>query len=263
MKKPEKHVKVNPIQERQAAKLAKLKPVMSIALEAQVTAAVAQFTNRHLWKEWGLADLRKQGACVLLHGPPGTGKTRIAEYIGYLVGNPITTLDLSNFGSDQPGENERNIGAFFADGRRQKKTIFLDECDSILWKRDEAGTGTIAWMIPIINKLLTEIGNYEYLVLLATNRKAVLDPALERRIIADVEVTRPHFEERKVLWRTKIPLEFPLQLSAVQIESLASYDLTGATIENTIIQASQVAMLQGELPSFENLKKFAEANIPK
>lgn len=234
-----------------------IKPIMSPHLEEQVLAAVAQYTNMHKWVEWGMKYFRVQGACVLLKGPPGCGKTVIARYLASLLDKGILEIDLSKFGSAMPGENERQIEQLFSDGKARQKAIFMDEADAILWDRSKAGADSM-WMVSVIDKLLIEIGRYPYLCILATNREQMLDSALERRIIASVFVGKPEQPERLRLWKSKIPKQYPLKLSPIQYEALSEYQLTGAEIENTIIKETQLAILHDRLPTFESLCNVAK-----
>jgi SpoVK/Ycf46/Vps4 family AAA+-type ATPase len=61
------------------------KPVMTRAVERAVMNAVVMYQQRKKWKQWGLHLIRKQGACILLEGPPGCGKTTIAEYLALRI----------------------------------------------------------------------------------------------------------------------------------------------------------------------------------
>lgn len=234
-----------------------IKPIMSEDLDTQVHAAVAQYTNQHLWREWGMQYFRVQGSLILLEGPPGCGKTIIARYLASLLDKGIMEVDLSKFGSTQPGENERKIEQIFSDGKERHKTIFLDEADAILWDRSRAGADSM-WMVSVIDKLLIELGRYPYLAILASNRAEMLDTALERRIIARIRVNKPEQPERLRIWKSKIPAKYPLKLSQIQLQHLSDYKLTGAEIENAIIKETQAAILEGRKPHYDSLCNVAK-----
>lgn len=233
------------------------KPILAPEVEAQVHSAVAQFLGQDRWRDWGMRNYRKQGPFILMYGPPGGGKTLTASYLTQLINRPLATLDLGTFGSGTPGDNERNIGKFFADAEHNGATVFLDELDGILWNRAKAG-GDSMWMIPIINKLLTEIADYKHLTIGATNREEELDPALMRRIIAYVHVPRPDYATRERLWKVKVPKKYPLQFSPVQMQQLAQFNLTGSTIESVIVKEAQFAILQNRDPQFDSLCNVAK-----
>lgn len=234
------------------------KPILEPHVEEQIHAVIMQFHGSQQWYAWGMKHYRKQGPLVIFEGPPGTGKTLSASYLTQLIKRPLAVLDLGKFGSATPGEGERNIEKFFADAMDHSATVFIDEADGVLWDRSNAGP-TSMWMISIINKLLTELSNYRHLSILASNHSHQLDGALLSRAIAVIEIARPSFETRFRLWQNKIPKQYPLQLSVVQCNVLAQYDLTGRTIENAVVKEAQLAILQGREPDFDSLCNVAKS----
>jgi SpoVK/Ycf46/Vps4 family AAA+-type ATPase len=231
---------------------------MSQDLEEQVLNAVMKYKKRQLWKKWGLERLRKQGIAILLIGPPGVGKTVIAEWLAIKIrGKGIKEVSFAEFGSHIPGENARQIRKVFKDAAENgEMTVYLDECDAVLWDRAMAGS-TAMWMLEVIDELLVQIGKYPGLVILSTNKPEILDEALDRRLMATITVTVPALPERYKLWKDKMPDEYPLKLSLAQLDKLASLVLTGAEVENVIIEASSDALRQDRLPSFEMLYQTA------
>lgn len=239
---------------------------MSPAVEAQVMNAVAQYSKKDKWQKWGLHKMRKQGAAILLIGPPGTGKTTIAEYVALKVRRKgIKSMSFGDFGSHVPGENARQIRKFFAEAKDNGwMTIFLDDCEAILWDRSRAG-GSAMWMLEVIDELLMQIGKYQGLIFLATNKPELLDYALYRRLIATISIERPEIPERLRLWKQKIPIEFPLKLSINEFDRIATLQLTGAEIENTIIDYASDCLRLDKKPTFQGLyltaKEVAEQRI--
>lgn len=227
---------------------------MSADVERQVMNAVTQYSKRLLWKKWGLHKLRKQGAAILLKGPPGCGKTVIAEYLSLRVRQRgIKSLSFADFGSHVPGENARQIRLFFEAAKENgEMTVFLDECEAVLWDRGRAGA-TAMWMLEVIDELLVQIGKYPGLVILATNKPELLDYALDRRLMATIVIPRPDFPERIRLWGDKIPDEFPLKLSIDQKTKIATLQLTGAEIENTILLYASDCIRLSKKPTYQGL----------
>lgn len=236
---------------------------MSPELEKQVMNAVSQYQQRQLWKKWGMHTLRKQGAAILLEGPPGTGKTRIAEYLSLTVRKKgMKEISFADFGSHVPGENSRQIRSIFDYGHdHDDMTLFFDECEAVLWDRSRAGS-TAMWMLEVIDELLMQIGKYQGLMILSSNKPELLDPSLERRLIARIMVGVPEYRERMALWRTKMPHAFPLKLTTQDVEHLANLVVTGAEIEIAIIQCASDALRAKKQPTFKTLfhetKKLAE-----
>lgn len=241
----------------QRSKLDPTKPVMNAEVEVQVESAIAQYKNVSLWNEWGMKFYRKQGSCILLYGPSGTGKTVISRYLAEKVGHPLKEVDVAVFGSGIPGENERNIEKIFAEGKAKRQTLYFNECEAILWDRSNTSKDNM-WMLAVIDKLLVCLEEYPHLVIMSTNREMLLDTALERRIIAKVKIERPDYQSRKKLWAIKVPRKFPLQLSPLQIEELATLNLSGAEIENTVIMEAQRAITEDRLPNYDSLCNIAK-----
>lgn len=232
---------------------------MSAEVEAQVLDAVSMYINRQKWRQWGMASLRKQGAAILLKGPSGTGKTTIANYLSLSVRKKgMHEVSFADFGSHIPGENARQIREIFTYGKENENmTLFLDECEAVLWDRSRAGA-TAMWMLEVIDELLAQIGKYQGLVILASNKDELLDTALDRRLLASIHVGVPNYNMRLALWRTKIPRTFPLKLSIEQTEKLAQLVLTGAEIEIAIINCASEALRKKKNPTIATLQHKAQ-----
>lgn len=232
---------------------------MSPDLENQVMNAVQMYQQRPLWKKWGMHTLRKQGAAILLEGPPGCGKTKIAEYLSLQIRKKgMKELSFGDFGSHVPGENARQIRALFEYGKDNgDMTLYLNECEAILWDRSRAG-GSAMWMLEVIDELLVQIEKYPGLIIMATNKPELLDSALERRLIARIYVGIPEYRERVALWKNKMPNAFPLKLTPPDIEKLAKLILTGAEIETAIIQCASDALRAKKPPKLSKLYECAK-----
>lgn len=216
-------------------------PILSQSLHDRIDDAITAFTNRKVWNAWGLNKLREQGVAILLHGPPGVGKTITAYYIAKRLHVAIREISMADFGSQIPGQLARNIIKIFTveqvtarSEHRHYPVILLDECDAMLVSRDKLGPNMV-WMLEPINMLLSQIGKYPGLVVLATNHVHVLDQALERRVLARVAFGRPAYDERLIMWMTKWPKKFPVLPTDEQFRALAHYDLTGAQIESAFM----------------------------
>lgn len=232
------------------------KPILSPELEAQAEAVVIQYKNAAKWRSWGLSHLRKQGNCVLMDGPPGTGKTILARYLSRKSGKGMIEVDISQFGSNVPGENERAITKVFMEAAASDKNIFIDEAESVLWNRKHAEGGSM-WMVSVINHLLKAISEFRHLMLLASNYPQRLDPAIFSRLIAHIHIPRPEYPERLRLWETKLPKGYPVQPTKVQFQELANFGLTGREIENVIVRTAQNALLTKREPTFIDLCNVA------
>jgi SpoVK/Ycf46/Vps4 family AAA+-type ATPase len=237
-------------------------PILSDDLNDKISDAITAFTNRGTWQKWGLDKLREQGVAILLHGDPGTGKTITAYWIAKRLHLGLREVSMADFGSQIPGQNARNIQKIFyteqlaADNdRRHPPVILLDECDSMLISRARLGPNMV-WMLEPINMLLAQIGKYPGLVVLATNSVDMLDPALERRLLAKVEFGRPEPIERLQMWKSKWPSKFPVQPTEREFDELARFDLTGAQIESAFLLWTATQIRKNIEPRVPSLLEF-------
>lgn len=229
------------------------KPIMSPEIEEEIEAALAQFTNKQQWVNWGMDTLRKQGNMVLLYGPPGTGKTKIAEYMSKRVGRGMVTLNMKDVGGKAPGHTERMVHETFTNSRMDGiKTIFMDECEAVVWDRGRAGSDSM-WMVGVIDEILMQSAKYPGLIVAATNREDIIDPALKSRCFAALQIGMPSFPERIRLWQQKMPKRCPLQLTLAQCEKLSEFEISGRAIENAIVHEASRAIKQHGLPEFGGL----------
>lgn len=232
---------------------AKNKPILSAALELEIESCLVQYKKRHLWAKWGMSELRKKGNMLLLEGPPGTGKTMIAAYMSKRIGKGMTTINMKDFGGKEPGHGERMIADHFRVAKVEgSKTIFMDEVEAIMWPRDRADSGEM-WMVGIIDELLMQTAKYEGLIVAATNVPHMVDAAFKDRCFAVLQIGIPERDERIKIWRQKIPEQFPLRFTSMQIEKLAEYILTGRKIEDVIVREASMALVQDRIPTFSGM----------
>lgn len=234
------------------------KPIMSPELEQEIEAALMQSCNKRLWTEWGLDSIRKNGNTIMLYGPPGTGKTTIANYMSKRIGNGMATLNMKDIGGKAPGHTERMTHQFFIDCRLAKnKTIFMDECEAVIWDRNRAGSDSM-WMVGVIDEILMQVASYPGVIIAATNQDKIVDGALKDRCFAVLQVGLPGYDERIRLWKQKIPQRFPLQLTTTQLERLADIKLSGRQIVNAIVREASTAIASNRNPFFQSLVKVCE-----
>jgi len=141
------------------------------------------------------------GSGILLHGPPGTGKTALARAAANISGSQFISIKGPELLSMWQGESERAVRNLMDKARKMAPCIlFFDEFDSIGADRSLIGPGQ-SGRSSVVNQLLTELDGIDsrdgVLIMAATNRKDLIDPAFlrEGRIGTHVEVGLPSPDE--------------------------------------------------------------------
>lgn len=212
--------------------------VLPPKVRSMIEEALTMVLLSHKFDEWGINEAFEKGLTnsILLYGPPGTGKTMIAESFAAVLGKNLLKVDTATIQSQIPGEAERNIKSNFEKAGEENAVLMFDECDSLLYNRDAVG----AIMAAEINCLLTELERFDGVVILTTNRLGRLDPALQRRIIAKIELGLPGKKERLQIWKNLMPPKMPV--GDINFETLAKETISGGDIKNAILLAARKAI---------------------
>ncbi len=235
-------------------------PILATTTRDKCLQAITRYLQESKWKAWGLDKLKKAGNAILLTGPAGTGKTTTATWLAKQLGKGMRRLNTDKIGSPEPGGTERNVRAFFESARKNDNpTLFLDECDDLFVDRETCSEQT--WKIGTAEAIMLEMNVYRGLIICATNFLHKLDKALCSRFLAIIEIGMPTKDLLIELWQSKIPEEFPLQPSAKQLATLASYSLTGRQVENAIILCASEAIQQKVEPDMVLLQKAIKTII--
>ncbi len=143
---------------------------------------------------------------VLLEGPPGTGKTLLAKAVAGEAGVPFFSISGSDFVEMFVGVGASRVRSLFEDAKKAERAIiFIDEIDAVGRRRGAGMGGGNDEREQTLNQLLIEMdgfeGNESIIVIAATNRSDVLDPALLRpgRFDRKVLVGRPDVKGREAI----------------------------------------------------------------
>jgi len=188
---------------------------------------------------------------VLLFGPPGTGKTWLARAVAGEAGVPFFSISGSDFVEMFVGVGASRVRDMFEQAKKNAPAIvFIDEIDAVGRQRGAGLGGGHDEREQTLNQLLVEMdgfeGNEGIIIMAATNRPDILDPALLRpgRFDRQVTVGRPDIKEREAILRVHVRNK-PLG-SEVKLEVLAGLTpgLTAADLENLVNEAALLAARQ-------------------
>ncbi|MGT2933604.1 ATP-dependent zinc metalloprotease FtsH [Streptococcus catagoni] len=185
---------------------------------------------------------------VLLEGPPGTGKTLLAKAVAGEAGVPFFSISGSDFVEMFVGVGASRVRSLFEDAKKAERAIiFIDEIDAVGRRRGAGMGGGNDEREQTLNQLLIEMdgfeGNESIIVIAATNRSDVLDPALLRpgRFDRKVLVGQPDVKGREAILHVHAknkPLAEDVNLRVVAQQTPG---FVGADLENVLNEAALVA----------------------
>ena len=202
---------------------------------------------------------------VLLYGPPGTGKTLLARATAGEAGVPFFSISGSDFVEMFVGVGASRVRDLFEQGKKHAPCIiFMDEIDAVGRHRGAGLGGGHDEREQTLNQLLVEMDGFEtnegVILIAATNRPDVLDPALLRpgRFDRQVVVARPDVKGREeilLVHTRRIPLAPGVDLKVL---ARGTPGFSGADLANLVNEAALLAARQGkklvEMIDFENAK---------
>jgi cell division protease FtsH len=205
---------------------------------------------------------------VLLVGPPGTGKTLLAKAVAGEAGVPFFTISASEFVEMFVGVGASRVRDLFAKAKKASPCIiFIDELDAIGRQRGAGLGGGHDEREQTLNQILVEMDGFEtdagVIVMAATNRPDVLDPALlrpgrfDRRVVVDLP-TKSEREEVLKIYAAKKPLAEGVDLGAVagQTAGLSPADLKNVMNEAAILTARKEEKLITQAILHEAVEKI-------
>jgi cell division protease FtsH len=190
---------------------------------------------------------------VLMMGPPGTGKTLLARAVAGEAGVPFFSISGSDFVEMFVGVGASRVRDLFEQGKKNAPCIiFIDEIDAVGRHRGAGLGGGHDEREQTLNQLLVEMDGFEsnegVILIAATNRPDVLDPALQRpgRFDRRIVVPRPDLKGRlgvlKVHTR-RVPLAPEVDLEVI---ARGTPGMTGADLENLVNESALMAARQNK-----------------
>lgn len=213
---------------------------------------ISRIINLEMRQKYQVKDIRG----ILLFGPPGTGKTKIAKNISNIIPNSvIKKVNGPELSSKFYGESEQNVRNLFQDAKNNPSKlhiIIFDEIDAVGRRRGEQSSNHDD---KVLTQLLTMIDGLDsvpnVLIIGITNRKDILDTALIRagRLECHIEIPLPTYQGRKEI--IEIYLQPLIKQDLVEVESIDIDELckmtdgySGADIESLIGRVKNLALLR-------------------
>lgn len=225
--------------------------------------AIAKYKDK-LFSEWGLKNSFKNHRAIVFNffGPPGTGKSMMAEAIASYLNKKIINVNYAELESKYVGETPKNIRSMFEAARKKDAVLVFDEADSFLGKRLINVSQSADCGVNITRSvMLMELEKFEGVVIFTTNLLSNYDDAFKRRILASIEFKLPNKEGRRAIWSTHIPDKLPLSPKiTLDLLSEKYINISGADIKDILLYASVLCLQRNDdalkLEDFEDSYKY-------
>jgi SpoVK/Ycf46/Vps4 family AAA+-type ATPase len=181
--------------------------------------------------------LLPSGATMLMDGPPGTGKTALAEAIAHELGLKFRRCSPSHFLSMFVGGTETKIREIFQEAEQENQLLFIDEAEGLFLDRRGARA---SWERTQADELLQQMERFRGTMIAATNFPEMMDMAFSRRFLFHLRLTMPNIDTRQRIWeKWKGTLALPDGASRILAEK---YELSPGEIRNVAVRAKTCAL---------------------
>ncbi|KAI6045979.1 AAA-domain-containing protein [Pisolithus marmoratus] len=204
-------------------------------------------TRPHLFGHLGLKPPRG----ILLHGPPGTGKTHLARAIAASTKSSVLVINGPELSSAYHGETEARLRDVFKEAwNRSPCIVVLDEVDALVPRREDGPGGevekrVVATLLTILDGMEDNGNQGRVVVIGTTNRPNAIDPALRRpgRFDREFEIGVPDAEARFAILQVLLA-KAPHSISDVDLQSIASraHGYVGADLNAVVREAGTIAI---------------------
>lgn len=201
-------------------------------------------------EEWELNRFLKNRGCIGINlwGIPGTGKSIAAEALASSLGKRIIQASYSTLLDSLQGNTEKNISALFDSAVEQDCVILFDEADGLLSSRKSGGANSDSSNL-IKSHMLNILDRSNAIVVFTTNFFKSYDRAFVRRILWNIEVPVPGYEELVKIWEFHLGKKVPKTLTYERLSQLTlalgkekSMSVTGGDIKKlTLMFCTQLA----------------------
>ncbi|KAK6193830.1 hypothetical protein LQW54_012050 [Pestalotiopsis sp. IQ-011] len=230
--------------------------VLDPAPKRTVKALVSMHARRSRSDSLAFDDIVKgkgQGLVLVLHGPPGVGKTLTAECVAEWVRCPLFTVSSGDLGMDSVAL-DRRLTSIMDMASTWKAVLLIDEADVFLERR----TSHDLQRNGLVSIFLRVLEYYTGILFLTTNRVAAFDDAFKSRIHVPLRYTSLTAESRRAIWRNlcaRVP--GGTEIGEEDLERLAHHELNGRQIKNVVKTAESLAAFEGAKLNVDRLEEVA------
>lgn len=189
---------------------------------------------------------------LLLSGPPGTGKSRLARHIAHELGLDLYIARLDGLISSYLGSTAKNIRALFDFAEKTPCILFLDEFDAIAKLRGD--TQELGELKRVVNSFIQNLDGLgaQSIVIAATNHEELLDSAIWRRFSYRLSLGFPNVIIRQKMWAEFI---HPLEFNERELELLVdlSEGFSGSDIREVCLRLRRKNITTSEHPAFKEV----------
>lgn len=190
--------------------------------------------------------------CLLLAGPPGTGKSLLAGHVAAQLGRPLYVVRLDSLISSFLGDTAKNIRGIFEHASRNNGVLFLDEIDAIAKLRDDRHE--LGELKRVVNTVIQALDSVDYntVIIAATNHPHLLDSAIWRRFPYKISLESPSLSVREQLWNKFLFADEDGSNRSALLAKI-SEGMTGAEIETLALAAMRRKVLDGSEINFADV----------
>ncbi|KAI1828403.1 hypothetical protein F4861DRAFT_181011 [Xylaria intraflava] len=163
-----------------------------------------------------------RGLAVLLHGPPGVGKTATAEAIAHYYKKPLFPITSSDLGSD-PWDVEAKLTEIFRLANLWDCILLLDEAETLLSQREKKDNNL--QKSSLVSVFLRTLEYYSGILFLTTNRPDVMDDAVKSRVQVNLQYPRLGLIETLAIFQTNIDRLIDIEFERAKITGQPGFDV--------------------------------------
>lgn len=220
---------------------------------------VKALVTEHISSKNDFDDIIKgkgKGLVLVLHGPPGVGKTLTAECVAERCKRPLYVVSSGDLGTDSLTLDER-LTQILDMASTWRAVLLIDEADVFLERRSLHDMERNA----LVSIFLRVLEYYQGILFLTSNRVDTFDDAFKSRIHVPLKYTGLDTSSRKQIWKNFLDRAEEGAVDEEGLEKLAQHDLNGRQIKGIVRTATSLARYDGKNLDLETLEQVVEIQM--